>query len=253
MKSKTVLTAAVLTAAVGIAAAAQAPQIDTGRIDSMVEQYMRQADANPHQTQKPDGAAIRKDVIRRLQTFEVLKKEAFKAGLDKNPEIQNRFKNVEAQFYAGQFALHLESQTEISEAELRAAYDAQTRVVQILQVGFNTEAEARSAHGLLRKGLSFEELVKRHPSKEQGFDGYVNPQQLPPEIANIIAPMTRGQITSEPVALNGRFYLFKLAAVDRNPEAPPLEQVRTHFLRQAKQIKVQQQIDKILQENGVGK
>ncbi|OSI08681.1 putative peptidyl-prolyl isomerasen [Neisseria animaloris] len=251
MKRKyTILMSAIIAATTGFAIA-KAPEIERGRIDSMVAQVLKQGDNTPHSTQKPDGAAIRKNVIVQLQSFEVLKNEAFKIGLNKDPEVQNQWKNLEAQFYASQYAAYLERNTQVNEADLRAAYDRQTNTVKLQQVQFATAAEARSAQELLLKGLSFEELMKRYPNPEQEFDEFIFPQQLPPELGQVIAPMTRGQVTADPVKFNGKFYLFKLAAVERSPEAPPFAQIKDQLTLQAKQQKVQEQIEKLLKENGV--
>ena len=103
IKPKTAVLAILTLSTIGLATA-KAPDIDPARIDSMVAEVLRQADQHPNQTAKPDGQAIRKDVVTRLQTLEILKNEAFKAGLDKDAEVQNQFKNVEAEFYANQYA-----------------------------------------------------------------------------------------------------------------------------------------------------
>lgn len=250
MKYKTLISACALAAA-GFAMAAQAPEIETGRIDSMVAQVMKQADADSHATQRPDGAVIRKNVITQLQSFEIMKNEALKAGLDKNPEVQNELKNLEAQFYAAQYAAYLERNTEVSDAEVRTAYDQQTRIVKLQQVQFDSADAARSAQELLLKGMSFEALMKRYPNPEQQFNDYISPQQLPPELSRIVGQMTRGQITREPVKLGNQFYIFKLAASERNPEAPPFDAVREQLTQQAKQQKVQQQIETILKNHGL--
>lgn len=244
-------TAAIIAAAAAGFALAQTPSVDPARVDSMVKEVLRQADANPNQTQKPDGAAIRKDVLTQLQTFEVLKNEAFKLGLDKDPEIQNQFKNMEAQFYATQYAQYLERHTDVSDAELRRVYDQQTRMIKLQQVSFDSEAEARAAQELLLKGLSFENLMKRYPNPEQAFNEFIMPQQMPPEISTIIEPLNRGDVTREPVKLQNKFYLFKLSAVERNPEAQPFELVRNQVAQQAKQQKVRRQIEELLKTNGI--
>lgn len=252
MKRTPFAAAALLAAAVGgFAVAAQAPEIDSARVDSMVTQVLQQADQNPQQTQKPDGKAIRQDIITRLQTFEILKNEALKAGLDKDPEVRNRFKNMEAQFYAGQYAEYLERNTEVTDSELRQIYDQQTRMIKLQQVSFASDAEARSAQELLLKGLSFDELMKRYPNPEQAFDGFIMPQQLPPDLAAAIEPLNRGDVTRTPLKLQGKFYLFKLNAVERNPEAQPFELVRHQVAQQAKQQKVRRQIEQLLKANGV--
>ena len=75
IKPKTAVLAILALSTVGLATA-KAPEIDPARIDSMVAEVLRQADQHPNQTAKPDGQAIRKDVVTRLQTLEILKNEA---------------------------------------------------------------------------------------------------------------------------------------------------------------------------------
>ena len=115
IKPKTAVLAILALSTIGLATA-KAPEIDPARIDSMVAEVLRQADQHPNQTAKPDGQAIRKDVVKRLQTLEILKNEAIKAGLDKDAEVQNQLKNVEAEFYANQYAAYLERQTAVDDA-----------------------------------------------------------------------------------------------------------------------------------------
>lgn len=243
--------ACIIAAALAGLVTAKAPDIPPARIDSMVKEVLRQADQNPNQTPKPDGAAIRQDVVRQLQTFEVLKNEAFKAGLDKDPEVQNQFKTMEARFYANQYAQYLERETSVDDNDVHKIYAQQTRMIKLQQVRFDSEQEARAALDLLRKGLSFEELMKRYPNAEQAFNEFIMPQQLPPYMAEIVEPMSRGDVTRNPVKLEDKFYLFKLSAVERNPEAQPFELVRNQLVQQAKQQKVRRQIDELLKANGI--
>ena len=250
IKPKTAVLAILTLSTVGLATA-KAPKIDPARIDSMVAEVLRQADQHPNQTAKPDGQAIRKDVVTRLQTLEVLKNEAIKAGLDKDAEVQNQFKNVEAEFYANQYAAYLERQTAVDDAELRRFYDQQTRIIKLQQVSFASAEEVRAAQELLLKGLSFEELMKRYPNPEQEFDGFISPQQLSPQLATAFADMNRGDVTHEPIQMGNRFYLFKLSAVERNPNAEPFELVRNQIAQAVKRQKVENQIERILKENGI--
>ena len=101
MKHKPLLTLIALAAA-GIAAAA-APKIDGARIDVLLKQMTEMA---------PEGAGeppanIRAQIEKSLAADEVLKAEALKAGLDKQPEVRARWQNAEARFYADQYADHL--------------------------------------------------------------------------------------------------------------------------------------------------
>lgn len=250
MKQKKIAFLAASLLAAGIAIG-KAPEIERSRIDALVAEEMDNAAMMPG-SPKPDAETLRKNITLQLQTIEILKNEALKIGLDKKPEVQAHFKNAQAQFYATQYALHLEREARVDEADIRAVYDRQTRAVKIQQVNFATAEEARQAQQLLLKGLSFDGLMQRYPDPEQ-ISGFISPDQLPPALAGVINGMSRGQVTREPVQLNGRFYLFKLAASERNPDAPPFEQVKDILIRQAKQQKMQQQVDELLQKHGMTK
>nr|WP_255265801.1 peptidylprolyl isomerase [Bergeriella denitrificans] len=141
--------------------------------------------------------------------------------------------------------------TEADDSELRRFYDQQTRMIKLQQVNFATAEEARAAQQLLLKGLSFEQLMKRYPNADQTFDQFILPQQLPAPLAAAVEPLNRGDVTREPVRINNRYYLFKLSKVERNPKARPFELVRNQIARQVKQQKVNRQINRILQENGI--
>jgi hypothetical protein len=251
MMNKKVMASVLALSLAGLAVAAQAPQIDNARVDSMVKQVLQQAGQNPQMQGQVNGETIRAQVIKELQTVEVLKAEALKAGLDKDATVQNELKNLEAQFYAAKYSEHLEKTVQVDETEARRTYDAMAKMVQIQQVSFKTAAEAKEAQNLLLKGLSFADLMKRYPNEEQKFNQFVAPQQLPPPFATALGNMVRGDVTHEPVELNGQFYLIKLAAEQRNPEMPPFEQVKEQVLQQAKQQKVQEQIRKLLKDNGI--
>lgn len=250
MKQKKLVFLAASVLAVGIAIG-KAPEIERSRIDTAVAEELEKVSLGP-QGQMPDADKLRKSVTLQLQTFEILKNEALKLGLDKKPKVQARFKNAEAQFYATQYALHLEQQIKVDEAEILTAYDRQTRAVKIQQVNFASAEEALQAQQLLLKGLSFDQLMQRYPDANQLSD-FVSPAHLEPELAKVVSQMSRGQVTREPIHFNGRFYLFKLAALERNPDAPPFEQVKDILIRRAKQYKMQQQIDELLQKHDMPK
>lgn len=241
--------AAVIAAMLAGFAAAKAPEIDPALVDTLVAQIMQQADRHAEQSQRPDGQAIRNDAVRRLQTLEVLKNRALKEGLDK--DVQNRFKIAEASFYAEEYVRFLERSETVFESALRQFYERQIRMIKLQQVSFATEEEARQAQQLLLKGLSFEGLMKRYPNDEQAFDGFIMAQQLPEPLASQFAGMNRGDVTRNPVKLGERYYLFKLGAVGKNPDAQPFELVRNQLEQGLRQEKARLKIDALLEENGV--
>ncbi len=246
MKHKPLLTLIALAAA-GIAAAA-APKIDGARIDVLLKQMTEMA---------PEGAGeppadIRAQIEKSLAADEVLKAEALKAGLDKQPEVRARWQNAEARFYADQYADHLAATVTVDDAELRAAYAEQTRAVKLQQVGFPTEAEALAAQQLLLKGLSFEKLMERYPNPAQAqLAKPVALAELPPELAAAAAPMQRGEVSRKPVPFQGGFYLLKIAAVEQAADAPPFDQLKDQIAALLKQRKTQEKIAALLKEHGI--
>lgn len=247
LKSK-ILAGVIAVSLTGLAIAK--PEIEAARIDSMVKEITAQIGNAPDQP-KPDAKEIRQQVEKRLMMMEALKAEALKAGLDKQPEVQYQLKNLEAQFYAAKFVDDLTAKVQINEQDLRDTYDQFNRVIQLQQVHFDTAEKAREAQQLLLKGMSFENLMKRFPNPEQQFKDYINPQQLPPEIGSVVATMSRGDVTKDPILLNGQYYLFKLSAIGTAPDAKPFEQVKDQLVNAAKQKKVDEQIRAILKANGI--
>ncbi|MCF7521909.1 peptidyl-prolyl cis-trans isomerase [Neisseria sp. ZJ106] len=238
-----------LTAAAASLAVA-APEIAPERIDAAVRTVLQQGG---EAAAGADGKVIRNQVTRQLQTLEVLKNEALKLGLDKDPEVQIHFKNMEAEFYAGQYTEYLQKQIEVSDAELRRFYDRKTLLIQLQEAAFPSEAAAQEALALLRKGLSFDELAKRYPSAEPTVpDHLFSPEsKLPEPLQSVVENLNRGEVTREPVKLGDRFYLFKLSKTDRVPEAPPFELVRHELVRLLKEEQVAQQLKALLKANGL--
>lgn len=246
MKHKTLLTALTLAFA-GIAVAA-APAVDKTRVEAVLKQVQEMA---PPEAGTPP-ADLRATIEKRLAADDLLKAEALKLGLDKKPEVRAQWQNLESGFYAEQYAKHLEAAATVSDEELRAAYAEQTRAVKLQQVGFPSEAEALQAQQLLLKGLSFEELMKRHPNPAQEqLSGFVALAQLPPEFAAAAATMQRGQISHKPVAFQGGYYLLKIAATEQAENAPPFEELKDQIAALLKQRKAQEQIAALLKANGL--
>lgn len=236
--------------AAGIALA-DPPQINTARVDAMIKeiQPQMQAQAQPG-APKPDPAQLQKNVMHTLQIADALKAEALKAGLDKKPETQAAWQNVQAQFYANQYFLYLQSQVNVSDADLRKDYDKSTREIQLLPIQFSNEAAANAALTRLKKGLSFEALMKEE-NQPAPKDSWVPQAQLPAPLAKIVNTLGIGKITDKAVNLNGQFYLLKLANARRLDDAPPFEQVKEQFREKVKQDKAQEQIVELLKQHGI--
>lgn len=249
MKRMTPWAAGLTLMAAGLALA-EAPKIEQARIDVMLQQIEAQIAAQPPGAPVPDKAKIVSDITRELQTVDVLKEEAIKAGLDQKADVQAGLVNLQAQYYANAYVNHLKESITVSDADLRQIYDMLSREVKLLPIEFADEAAAKAGLERLKKGLSFEALMKE-VNPQSPTDVWMSPQQLPPPVAHIASLLQNGQITGDVVNLDGQYYLFKLAGARRSADAPPFDQVKPQLREQASQQKVQEQIAKLLQEKGI--
>ncbi len=248
------MTALAVTAAMaaGWAIAAEAPQIPEERVNLLVKQFeqqQQQAQTQPGMP-APDQAELRKYALNQLQSMEVLKNAAVNAGLDKDSAFQAGLANAQTEFYANAYVDHLNTTLTVSDADIRQLYDSLASQIKLQHVKFADEATANQALDLLRKGMSFEELMKRYPTDNSVQDAWMSAQQLPPEINEVVQGMSRGQM--KPVRLaDGNFFIFKLAGSRIDPEAPPFSQAKDMLAEQTKQQRVQEEIIKLLREHGV--
>lgn len=245
MKTKYYLSALLLAA--GFAAAL--PAVDESRLDALVREINA---GNPEVAHMgvASPSDVRKMAESYVRTTDLLKAKALEAGLDKQADIRAEWQNTEARFYAEKYLLHLADKAEVSEREVRRIYDEQTRIVKIQRIAFETAEKAKEAQDFLLKGLSFDDLVKRFPEQEQIGD-FITLNDLPPEIAAAAAVMKRGDVSVEPLVYQQRFYLLKLAADERNPAAPPFAAVKDRLILEAKQLKAQEEVSKLLEKHGI--
>ena len=104
---KTSIAAILMACMVGVAVAA-VPAIEEVRIDALVKQFEQM---NPGQ-QMPaaDRDHLKGQIKSHLQQQEVLKQEALKLGLDKQPEVKAMLQNMEAEVYAAKYVEHLKAE-----------------------------------------------------------------------------------------------------------------------------------------------
>lgn len=247
---KKTLIAIALTGIAWFAVAADAPKIDEARIDAAMEQFSGQV----HGAAIPEEARaeMRQQVIKELQKAEVIKNHALKAGLDKNPSVQNQLKNLEAQFYANQYVDHLRKTIAVSESDMRSLYERLGREVKVQMAVFSSEADAKQGLEKLRKGMSFADLVKSLPEQPETPDEFISTQMLPPELAQEVDSMDKGKISSVPIVFQGAYVLVKVAdARKKKGGLPSFEQLKPRLQAQKQDEILRQKIRNILAEYGL--
>ncbi len=126
------------------------------------------------------------------------------------------------------------SVAEVTEDDLRAAYDKELQSTgaeefQIAHILLDSEERAQQVLAALNAGASFDELLVAQAGQAGVRDakdlGWVRRNQLPAALAEVLASLTPGAWSTQPVATEFGFHVALLRA--RRPfNAPPFEQVR---------------------------
>ena len=245
---KVSIAAIVMACMVGVAVAA-VPAVEDARVDAMVKQFeqMNQGQAIP----AAQLAQIKEQAKQILQRQEILKQEALKQGLDKKPEVQAMLKNLESQVYAEAYVEQLKNTIVVSEADLQAKYREMTRELKLQFAEFNSKEDAVKAQQMLLKGANFAGVAKAMPEQKQNLDGNWWPAAQMGQFPEAIRGLVKGQITAEPVALEGKFYLFRVADERASKEAPAWEQITEQLAAQPKNAKVEEQLKALFKANGL--
>ncbi|WP_037586217.1 peptidylprolyl isomerase [Stenoxybacter acetivorans] len=243
----------VLGAIVAGLAFADAPTVSPERVNVLLKEM--QAKVQMQKMYQPDepvpsNEELTKEATRQLQTVDVLKAEALKAGLDKKAETLAALENLQAQFYASEYVAYLQSKIEVDEADVRQRYDFLTREVKLLVIEFPDKAAGESGLGKLKKGMAFETLLKQ-VNPDAPTDVWITPRDLPPPITHLASQLNVGQITGQVIDLDGRYYLLKLAGTRPGRKAPSFAEVKGQVAAQIKEEKAQEEIAALLKQNGI--
>lgn len=262
MKLKqTVLTLVSAYAISGVVLAQDVASVNGAAIpDSQFNQALTQA-LNQGQKDSPElRNAIKEELINR----EILAQAATKAGLEKSPEAKQAWAQVRQNFLIDLYLVDYSKKNPVTDAQVKAEYDRDLAQLQqagvkeqykvsLITVATQSEADAISAQ--LKKGVSFEKLVKEKsidPSKAQGgVVGWLVPTQLSPEVGSAVAKLNKGGITN-PIQTPSGWNIVKLD--DKRPfKAPPFSEVQNQLRQQLLQRQRIELINKLRSEAKVVK
>jgi peptidyl-prolyl cis-trans isomerase C len=192
-----------------------------------------------------DTPALRENLKQSLIGRKLLLQEAGKRGLADTPAFKERLEALRSDLLLAALENDELKKHPVTDAAIKATYDKQAAVlkggkeVRVRHMVVKSEAEAKSLSAQLKKGASFAELAKAHSvlpdGKQAGGDmGWGNLAAMPPQLASLLKPLGKGQI-SEPVSAgNGAFALFKVEDI-RTAVVPPFEQVKPEIARDLRQ------------------
>ncbi|WP_428261122.1 peptidylprolyl isomerase [Haliangium sp.] len=185
----------------------------------------------------------KREFLDNLIRFEVMAKEAARRGLDKDPEVVRVMKQVMIQKLVKEEFDGKLSPSDISEAELKAYYDAHTddynrpAQVRAAAIILTSAADAKKV-AELAKGeagsthAGFRELVMAHSTdettKRRGGDlAYFtrDDTEVPKPVVEAAFGLDNGAVAGPIDAGNGSFYVIKVTG-QRKPLAKTFEQVK---------------------------
>ena len=166
----------------------------------------------PIQTAKPGMVrGNRKDVVTRLQTLEILKMKP-SSGLDKDAEVQNQFKNVEAEFYANQSLPFIsERQTAVDDARVCASsYNHKHALSNYVKSTLLQRKKYAPHKNCCSKVCHPKSWWSAIPTQNKNLMAF-SPQQLSLNWLPLLLTWTEyGDKCMNRAVIGNRFYLFKL-------------------------------------------
>lgn len=228
--------------------------------DSQFKQMLNQALSQGQKDSPELRNAIKDELINR----EIIAQASAKAGLDKSPEAKQAWAQIQQKFLIDLYWADYSKKNPITDEQIKAQYDKD--VAQIKQAGVKeqykvslitvaSQSEADAISSQLKKGASFEKLVREKsidPSKAQGgVVGWVFPNQLAPEIGAAVTKLQKGGSTS-PIQTPSGWNIVKVD--DKRPfKIPSLAEAQNQVRQQLIQQQRIELINKLRAEAKISK
>ncbi len=173
------------------------------------------------------GGEVR-DVLDRWVSTELLYQKAMKDGLDRDPQVAARLRDMERDMLADELLQReLAARVQVGGEELQSYYRQHmaeyTQEVQLKQILLGTREEAEDVLQLLRSGAQFETLARQRStdaSASRGGDmGFLGKGAMNPALEAVVFAMQPGEIGG-PIATTDGFHVVKVAA--KRPADDPI-------------------------------
>ncbi len=216
--------------------AADAPVAVVNGVSIPARLMDRNVQANVAQGQS-DSPALRAALRDELIARELMTQEAVRRGLDKRRDTEDALQVLRQNVLIDALLQDDLSKSPITEAELKAEYDRQVRVLsagdlqqyQLATIVLENEADARAVMAALRSGQSFESQARARSvdaSKERGGElGWLLADQMTPAISNVVVNLATGSVSAAPIQVGPFWHVVRLLG-KRPYQVPAFEQSR---------------------------
>jgi len=197
-----------------------------------------------------DNKKMQSAVLNELVNLIVLSQDAESKGLDKKSLIQAQLDFTRIRLLANQAMADYLKQHEVSEADLRQAFDQrykgkksqESRVRHILSA---TEEEAQSVIAELKAGKDFAELAKTRSSDTSASNGgelgWLSPGQIDSAVDEALKNMKAGEFSEQPVKSKFGWHVLLVEEVRDLPE-PTFAEMRDSLKQGLQQQRVSEYI-----------
>ena len=181
-------------------------------------------------TQRSGGHEIPEDkVVDGLIARELLRQEAEKQNLAKDPSVAMKIENAAREILVQASVENFRKTAAVTEEELKKEYDTRVGAMKNTEykarhILLDSEQAAKDVLVKLQKGAKFDELAKKlskDPSAKQngGELGWFNPQQMVPEFSAALSALKNSETTKEPV--KSQFGWHVIEREDSREQTPP--------------------------------
>jgi len=202
--------------------------------------------------QKRGGQGIPEDkIVDELVSRELLKQEAEKQGLAKDPANAARIENSQRMLLSQIAAENFVKNAAVSDEDVKKEYDQRVGEMKLTEykarhILVETEAAAKDILKKLQKGEKFEDLAKKFSkdpgSKTSGGDlGWFSPQQMVAPFSNAVVALKNGETTSAPVQTQFGWHIIRRED-SRDQPPPPFDEVKDQIRGMLQTQKLQQHI-----------
>jgi parvulin-like peptidyl-prolyl isomerase len=171
----------------------------------------------------------REQFVRDVLSKEMLEREAVKAGMNNLPEVQQAGQSAgQRKAWELYYDENIRSKVQVSEDELRAAYDMQRYRYHIGWIFVRSRALVDELARRIAAGEDFAALAAKYSidvSRTNGGDiGMRALGTLPASVEEMVSKMSPGEV-SQPVVYDGHYILIKLYEIDES-QPPDFETMR---------------------------
>jgi len=212
---------------------------------SRLEFMMQQQQGRGAQDNDQTRAMVREELVNR----EVLQQEAQRAGFAKNAEVQTQMDMARQEIMVGAYLRDWVKKHPVSDADIQKEYEraraqAGDKEYRARHILVESEDQAKSIIGELKKGAKFDELAQKNSkdpgSKERGGDLDWNvPGAFDKQFSEAMMKLDKGKYTETPVHTRYGFHVIQLDDV-RQMRFPALAEVRPRIQQQLMQNKVEE-------------